>query len=143
MRLGAARSARRGMIRAVPARRKAIAIVLGLAVVLLGSWLVANVLSAASRERDDAQQLARRGAAQRSGDFEVLRIDQPRPYDPGTRRTVLRVVWRTGRSLPVVQCVLVERKGSALTGFDVRALRISAPIGREASCPAGGSDFPP
>jgi hypothetical protein len=124
------------MIRAVPGQRKAILILLGLAVVLFGSWLVANVLSAASQERDGAQELARKGAAGRPGTFEVLRIDQPTPYDPGSRRAVLRVVWRTGRSLPVVQCVLVERTGSAVSGFDVRTVRISAPIGREAACPA-------
>jgi hypothetical protein len=127
----------------VPARRNALLIVTGLVVVLLGSWLVANVLSAASREREDAQDLAERGAKGRPGDFEVLRIDQPKPYEPSSRRAVVRVVWRTGTSLPVVQCVLVEREGSALSGFDVHALRISRPIGREASCPAGEGDFPP
>ena len=36
--------------------------------------------------------------------------------------------------LPVVQCVRVRRDGP-LSGADVELLSISAPIGREASCP--------
>jgi hypothetical protein len=131
------------MIRAVPAQRKAILVVLGIALVLFGSWVAANVLSAAARERDDAEELAKQQAAGRPGDFQVLRIDQPRPYGLRSREAVVRVVWRTGTALPVVQCVLVRRDGSALSGFDVEALRISRPIGRESGCPAGGSDFPP
>ena len=47
-----------------------------------------------------------------------------------------RVAWRAGGDgLPVVQCVRVRRDGP-LSGARVELLSISAPIGREASCPA-------
>ena len=45
-----------------------------------------------------------------------------------------RVAWRAGDGLPVVQCVRVRRAGP-LSGATVELLSISAPIGREASCP--------
>jgi len=47
-----------------------------------------------------------------------------------------RVAWRAGPDgFPVVQCVRVRRDGP-VTGATVELLSISAPIGREASCPA-------
>lgn len=46
-----------------------------------------------------------------------------------------RVAWRAGPDgLPVVQCVRVRRNGP-LSGATVELLSISAPIGRESSCP--------
>jgi hypothetical protein len=45
------------------------------------------------------------------------------------------VVWITPGRLTTVQCVLVRREGSAITGASVTLLRVSAPIGRESSCP--------
>lgn len=78
--------------------------------------------------RDRVAELKRPGAVQ------IL------TYDPSvqialTRQTgVGRVAWRAGTSLPVVQCVRVERDGP-LTGGDVELLSISAPIGGEAHCP--------
>jgi hypothetical protein len=35
-----------------------------------------------------------------------------------------------------VQCVLVRRKGNVFAGTTVSLLRVTAPIGREASCPS-------
>jgi hypothetical protein len=47
-----------------------------------------------------------------------------------------RVAWRAGENgFPVVQCVRVRRDGP-LSGANVELLSISAPIGRESSCPA-------
>jgi hypothetical protein len=46
-----------------------------------------------------------------------------------------RVAWRAGTNgLPVVQCVRVRRDGP-LSGATVELLSISAPIGRQSSCP--------
>jgi hypothetical protein len=46
-----------------------------------------------------------------------------------------RVAWRAGSNgFPVVQCVRVRRDGP-LSGATVELLSISAPIGRESSCP--------
>ena len=71
----------------------------------------------------------------RPGEVEIL------TYRPSTRLALTRrvgtgrVAWRAGRGLPVVQCVRVRREGP-LTGGAVELLSISAPIGREAGCPA-------
>jgi hypothetical protein len=46
-----------------------------------------------------------------------------------------RVVWFTPGRLTTVQCVLVRRKGNVFAGTTVSLLRVTAPIGREASCP--------
>jgi hypothetical protein len=52
-----------------------------------------------------------------------------------TRTKTTRVVWFTPGRLTTVQCVLVRRTGSVLAGVSVSLLRLSAPIGRESSCP--------
>lgn len=52
---------------------------------------------------------------------------------PRTKPT--RVVWFTPGRLTTVQCVLVRRSGTVLAGASVTLLRLSAPIGRESSCP--------
>ena len=71
----------------------------------------------------------------RPGDVEILQyrpsIQLPLTDAVGTGR----VAWRAGMNgLPVVQCVRVRRDGP-LSGANVELLAISAPIGRESSCP--------
>jgi hypothetical protein len=55
-----------------------------------------------------------------------------------SRTKFTRVVWfPAGREAETtVQCVLVSRKGDVFAGMTVSLLRLSAPIGRESSCPA-------
>jgi hypothetical protein len=55
-----------------------------------------------------------------------------------SRTDFTRVVWfPSGReAATTVQCVLVRREGNALTGMTVSLLRVTAPIGRESSCPS-------
>lgn len=70
----------------------------------------------------------------RSGDVQVLQY-KPSVQVTFTRTTGTgRIAWRAGTSLPVVQCVRVQRDGP-LTGNGVRLLSISAPIGGESDCP--------
>ncbi len=52
---------------------------------------------------------------------------------PRTKPT--RVVWFTPGRLTTVQCVLVRRSGNVFAGASISLLRLSAPIGRESSCP--------
>lgn len=88
--------------------------------------------------RDDACRNVARENARRlraRGELKVVL------YQPGTahalrsRTKPTRVVWITPGRLTTVQCVLVRRKGNAIAGFSVSLLRVSAPIGRESSCP--------
>jgi hypothetical protein len=53
-----------------------------------------------------------------------------------TKTKFTRVVWFTPGRLTTVQCVLVRRKGNVFAGTTVSLLRVTAPIGRQASCPS-------
>ena len=55
-----------------------------------------------------------------------------------SRTKFTRVVWfPSGREAETtVQCVLVRREGNVFAGMTVSLLRVTAPIGRESSCPA-------
>lgn len=79
--------------------------------------------------RVNARRLKARGelkiALYQSGTAHALR--------PRTKPT--RVVWFTPGKLTTVQCILVRRSGDVLAGTTVSLLRVSAPIGRESSCP--------
>lgn len=137
----------------------------GVFVFLAISVLLARALSATGTERGKVRELAEaqaRGDAdavlaqtpacarepacaaatrafvpglKRSGEVEILQyrpsVQMPLTNAVGTGR----LAWRAGiDGLPVVQCVRVRRDGP-LSGAAVELLSISAPIGREASCP--------
>ena len=70
-----------------------------------------------------------------AGELEIVRYDSPTSHALGSASGVVRVVWQAPGRLPTVQCVLVERDGNVLTGASVTLRRLSAPIGRESSCP--------
>lgn len=69
------------------------------------------------------------------GGLEVVRYDSETSHALGAATGHVRVVWQSPGRLTTVQCVLVEREGSVLTGPSVTLRRLSAPIGREARCP--------
>jgi hypothetical protein len=75
------------------------------------------------------------GRLRRPGSVKILAYDSKTSYALGAATGLTRVAWTVvGRGLPVVQCVLVRRSGTALAGRGVTLLRISAPIHNESSC---------
>lgn len=71
----------------------------------------------------------------RPGEVKILAYRSKTAYALGAKTGPTRVAWTiVDRQLPVVQCVLVRRSGTALAGRSVTLLRISGPIGREAAC---------
>jgi hypothetical protein len=89
--------------------------------------------SADERCRATVAQDARR--LRRRGDPKIIAYDSKTAYAFGAAQGLTRVAWTVvGRGLPVVQCVLVRRDGSAIAGRSVTLLRLSAPIGNESSC---------
>ncbi len=68
------------------------------------------------------------------GELEIVRYDSGTAHALGSETKPTRVVWDAPGRLTVVQCVLVRRTGNPLAGTTVSLLRLSAPIGREASC---------
>ncbi|HZO36132.1 MAG TPA: hypothetical protein VFB41_04570 [Solirubrobacteraceae bacterium] len=89
--------------------------------------------------RDDARcragviALAKR--MRRSGDPKIIAYRSRTAYALGADTGLTRVAWTiVNRQLPVVQCVLVRRTGTALAGRRVSLLRVSAPIDNESDC---------
>lgn len=71
----------------------------------------------------------------RPGSVKILAFTSETAYALGGATGATRVAWTVlGRGLPVVQCVVVRRTGTALAGRGVTLLRVSAPIGNESSC---------
>ena len=81
--------------------------------------------------RENARRL------QRDDELKVALYQSQTAHALRSRTKFTRVVWfPSGRPAETtVQCVLVRRKGNALTGMTVSLLRVTAPIGRESSCP--------
>ena len=68
------------------------------------------------------------------GDVTIVRVDSATSHALSTSTGPTRVVWITPHRLTTVQCVLVRRGGTPLSGQSVTLLGLSAPIGREAAC---------
>jgi hypothetical protein len=79
--------------------------------------------------------LARR--LRRDAEVKVALYQSQTAHALRSRTKFTRVVWfPSGREAETtVQCVLVRRKGNVFAGMTVTLLRVTAPIGREASCP--------
>jgi hypothetical protein len=142
---------------------KRVLIVVGVVAFLAISVVVARWLNADTVERGAVTELlraqARGDAPAMLGRLEcpdasceaLVRANAKRLKAPGELKIALyqsgtshalkartkptRVVWFTPGKLTTVQCVLVRRTGDVLAGMTVSLLRLSAPIGRESSCP--------
>jgi hypothetical protein len=69
------------------------------------------------------------------GEVKILAYDSATSYALGAAKGPTRVAWTVmDRGLPVVQCVEVRRRGTALAGRAIALLRLSAPIDRQGSC---------
>jgi hypothetical protein len=145
--------------------RRAIAIVVPITlVVLVIGFVIARFLTTENRERDAVFALLQREAAgdvngvladlhgcdaacaakvraflpkvTGPGTVKIARLDSGTSYSLTTTTGTTRVVWVHGvDSRPLVQCVVVRRKGSPLTGRSVSLLSLSAPLAdNEDSC---------
>jgi hypothetical protein len=82
--------------------------------------------------REQARENARRLRAR--GEVTLVRMDSGTSHVLSTTTAPTRVVWITPGRLTTVQCVLVRRSGTPLSGTSVTLLGLSAPIGRESAC---------
>lgn len=75
------------------------------------------------------------------GAVKIVLLDSRTAYSLGDDTGYSRVVWVAGvTARPVVQCVLVRRHGSPLTGRSVSLLAVTAPLAdNEDPCPADPS----
>jgi hypothetical protein len=72
----------------------------------------------------------------RPGELKIALYQSQTAHALSSRTRFTRVVWFTPGRLTTVQCVLVRRKGNVFAGTTVSLLRVTAPIGRESSCPS-------
>jgi len=70
----------------------------------------------------------------RSGAIKILQLESKTAYALTGTTGETRLAWTVIGTLPVVQCIKVQRSGSFLSGVKVRLLALSAPIGNEAGC---------
>lgn len=73
------------------------------------------------------------------GELKIALYQSQTAHALSSRTRFTRVVWFTPGRLTTVQCVLVRREGSVFAGMTVSLLRVTAPIGRESSCPPNPS----
>ena len=74
----------------------------------------------------------------RDAELKVALYQSQTAHAVRSRTKFTRVVWfASGREADtIVQCVLVRRAGNVFAGMTVSLLRVTAPIGRESSCPS-------
>ena len=83
----------------------------------------------AATQRRNAQLL------RRPGEVKILAYDSKTAYALGAKQGPTRVAWTViDRGLPVVQCVDVQRTGTALAGRAITLRRLSPPIARTGTC---------
>jgi len=70
------------------------------------------------------------------GELKIALYQSQTAHALSARTRFTRVVWFTPGRLTTVQCVLVQRTGNLFAGTTVSLLRVTAPIGRESSCPS-------
>lgn len=82
--------------------------------------------------RENARRL------RRDAELKVALYQSQTAHALRSRTKFTRVVWfPAGREAQTtVQCVLVRRSGNVFAGMTVSLLRVTAPIGRESSCPS-------
>ena len=71
-----------------------------------------------------------------SGELKIALYQSATAHALAARTKFTRVVWFSPGRLTTVQCVLVRRSGNVFAGMTVSLLQLTAPIGRESSCPS-------
>ncbi|MEA2298860.1 MAG: hypothetical protein QOF77_1796 [Solirubrobacteraceae bacterium] len=86
--------------------------------------------------RDTCPQVVRvnAGSLRGPGQVTILNDKSATAYSLGGATGKTRIAWKLPNRLPVVQCVLVRRRGSVLRGLQVTLLSLSAPIDGTADC---------
>jgi hypothetical protein len=145
-------------------RRLIVAAVVGIALFLCLSVLLARYLAVENTERDDVLAVLRAEAAgeasstikrisgcdtrpgcvaqatqnaanlRRPGSVKILSLTSHTAYAVTSDTAPTRVAWTVIGRLPVVQCVTVKRTGNFLTGLTVDLLSVSKPISNEGDC---------
>ena len=82
----------------------------------------------------DVRAVAALARVRRPGAVKILQLTSATAYALSGTTGKTRFAWTVLGTLPVVQCITVQRTGNLLTGIHVRLLAISPPIENEAVC---------
>jgi hypothetical protein len=74
-------------------------------------------------------------ALRRAGAVSILQLESSTGFSLTGTLGMARVAWNAGGSLPIVQCVEVQRAGNAASGLRIALLGITAKLSGDASCP--------
>jgi len=142
--------------------RRLAVIVVGVAVFLVISGILARWLSLENAERSDilvlltaeargdahgmlarlyrcdsrCRAFVRRDARllRHSGAVEILADQSQTAYSLTSTVGDTRIAWQAGSSLPIVQCITVSRTGNAITGLTLRLLAVGGQIPSQSDC---------
>ncbi len=97
--------------------------------------VVAQITGCAQSPACRARVTADVTALKRSGSFSILQLQTSSGFSLTGGTGTARVAWRTGSSLPVVQCVRVRRAGDVLHAWRIELLELGPRIKSDADCP--------
>ena len=98
------------------------------------SSLIAQIKGCAQHPACVALERANAARLHRAGSVKILNLQSATANAPDTTTGRTRIAWTVIGTLPVVQCILVHRSGTALSGLSVTLLGLSAPIDNSAEC---------
>jgi hypothetical protein len=96
--------------------------------------LVDQISGCAQSATCRATEQANARRLRRNGSVKILTLKSSTAYALTSKTGKTRVAWTVIGGLPVVQCVLVRRRGNALKGMSLSMLALSAPIANTADC---------
>ena len=76
------------------------------------------------------------GALKRPGTVLIINLQPSTSFSLSGTTGTARVAWRAGSALPVVQCVRVRRSGNVITGLHIHLVELSARIKTDGACPS-------
>jgi hypothetical protein len=70
------------------------------------------------------------------GSVKIIQILPSAGFSLTSTLGTARVAWEVGSSLPIVQCLRIQRAGNALRGLSVELLAITPRIASDSDCPS-------
>jgi hypothetical protein len=93
-----------------------------------------RISGCATRPECQTQMRALVRQLHRPGPVKILNLDSKTAHSLTGATGLTRVAWKAPGRFPVVQCVLVHRKGNPVSGMSIALLSLSAPIARTGVC---------
>jgi hypothetical protein len=97
--------------------------------------VLSQIMGCAQRPVCRARVAANVAALKRPGSVSILQLQTSSGFSLTGSTGTARVAWKTGASLPIVQCVRVRRAGDVINQWRIDLLELSARIKSDADCP--------